>query len=369
MVLAAVAATVLGGGFALRRRRRRPDDPPVPQVRAAAGFPAAARNSSDPARSLVRMAFGAGIVVVLAILTVVVSRPADHARRVVAGPSPYPHPSGPFGFSADLGAPLSLAECQAAIASALNPDGRLTCGYETTGLDRIYDEPSADPNDPRWAGAALPTALSTDGRVCVAGSERPVLDTVRPTLSASFTPVPGLRSVASTFQITGVYGRTADDVQLPGNFGDPLTATLDFSRERALKHDQSYRWRVRGTPLGVGAGGWSPWCEFTIPKTTPDDLGLDQSRTYRVALTAAQWQEVLRFPTTTTAIAAAVKAATPAATVVPVTLNGGDWTGLVTELAGSASQNDNQATWELADRISSALGGPDRPTMGFPRGH
>ncbi|MCM4078807.1 hypothetical protein [Paractinoplanes hotanensis] len=60
-----------------------------------------------------------------------------------------------------------------------------------------------------------------------------------------------------------------------------------------MKHGQSYRWRARGTPPTVGAAGWSPWCEFTIPEKAPDDLGLDDSRNFRATLTAAEWRQVL----------------------------------------------------------------------------
>ncbi len=314
------------------------------------------------------MAAGAGIVVVLAIFTVIVTRPSGSGSRVTARPSPYPAASR--ALISERLRPLSLGECQAAIADQLDPIGQQACGYETAGLDRLYDEPSADPADPRYAGAALPTGLSTDGRNCVAGPGRPVLDTVRPTLSASFTAVPGLRRIGSTFQITGVYGRTAEDQQLPGDPGDPLTATMDFRWGKPLRHGESYRWRVRGTPPAVGAAGWSPWCEFTIPESTPDDLGLDDDRDYRAVLTAAEWLKILNVVPVSAPyvpIDTAAKAATSPATQVPVTLTGRAWFLLVNDLAYQASDNDDQAIWKLADLLSSALGGPDRPTMGHPR--
>jgi hypothetical protein len=240
------------------------------------------------------------------------------AQPPVSGPSSGPMPT-----------PLSPADCQAVIAEQPSLTPSMICGYET-GMRRRYAEPSADPNDPRYAGAALPTGLSTDGRICVAGSQRPVLDTVRPVLSASLTAVPGLRRIESTFQVTGVYGRTVDDLEVAGDYGDPLKATLEFMRHSPLKHGESYRWRVRGTPPAVGGAGWSPWCEFTIPEKTPDDLGLDDDRTYRATLTAAEWRQVMAV------------------------------------FAGS--EDDDPATWRLADLVSAALGGPDPVTSGHPRG-
>ncbi|MBU2670535.1 hypothetical protein KOI35_44250 [Actinoplanes bogorensis] len=364
LLLAAAAAIALGGSIAARRRARPAGAEPA-SVSPPAGGPV---RGADPSRSLVKMAIGAGIVVVLAILTVIVTRPSNRNATPTAAVAAIPYPSE-SGGGLPSRPPMSLADCQLTLAVNLNATDGMICGYETAGWDRVYDEPSADPNDPRYAGAALPVGMNTDGRICVAGSERPVLDTVRPTLSASFTPVPGLRYIKSTFQITGVYGRTAEDQLLPGDTLDPLKATLEFFRHGDLEHGESYRWRVRGTPPTIGAAGWSPWCEFTIPEKTPDDLGLDDNRTYSATLTAAEWKQVLAAYNVTegnaagkAAIGAAIKDGT-----APVTLKGSDWVDLVNFLAWTASENRDQATWRLADLVSSAVGGPDPVTMGHER--
>ncbi|MBM2623251.1 hypothetical protein JIG36_47920 [Actinoplanes sp. LDG1-06] len=381
VILAAVAGAVVAGSLTARRRRH-PADPPTrlpepsplptspplsePSALPISPSPLSGPPTSDPSRALVRMAVWAGVVVVLCILTVVVTRPDEPApRRFDALTAlPHPPPSGPSPWP--VTAPLPLAACQSLIAERPTLTYGI-CGDETAGFDRLHDAPSADPNDPRYAGAALPTGLSTDGRICVAGSERPVLDTVRPTLSASFTQTDGLRSIQSTFQITGVYGRTAEDLQLPGDSGDPLKATLELFRHGRLKHGESYRWRVRGTPPSIGAGGWSPWCEFTIPARTPDDLGLDDNRDYRATLTPAQWREVMKVGPGRMDAIGPIEAAAKATGPAPVTLEGRVWTDVVNALAWTASQNDDQAVWDLADLVSSALNGPSHVTMGHPR--
>ncbi|GAA2630183.1 hypothetical protein Adu01nite_41420 [Paractinoplanes durhamensis] len=309
---------------------------------------------------------------VLAVAIVIATRPSS--------------PGGPAGASAGASAgagaagsspgPMSLADCQAAIAAQLNLPDRLTCGYETTGAWLPDNDPAADPSDPRYAGAALPTNLSTGGRACLTGSKRPVLDTIRPALSASFTAGPGLQRIESTFQVTGVDGPTGHDILIGGdNMPQGLTATLDFKMQGPLTHGESYRWRVRGTPPSVGAKGWSSWCEFTIGETTLDDLGLNPTRKYAITLPTAKWREALAIlgPVETYTDGAKSKhapievAATSSATTAPVTLSGYDWNSIVESLAYWASTEHKAAYWAVADLISAALDGPEHPTMGFPR--
>ncbi|WP_433043205.1 hypothetical protein [Dactylosporangium sp. CS-033363] len=202
--------------------------------------------------------------------------------------------------------------------------------------------------------AAVGVALDTDGRGC---ADRPVLDTVRPVLA--FTgDSPPYRS--STFQLRGLAGHTERDVDLPGE-PDGRGAALDFKRAGTLAHGVSYRWRVRATPTA----GWSPWCEFTVAASTPDDLGLDETRTYTVTLPGPQWR----------AIAAALgpdhapitAAGQSGGDRVAVSLDGLHWRLAVEGLAYWGSQHRDAAVWRLADLLSAELGGPAHPTMGFPR--
>lgn len=356
VVLLAVAGVVLGGAFAVRVTKRKPPAQPAP--------PAPAPKQAtppDPSRSLARMAVGAGIAVVLALTIVVATRPSEVDRT--ASPA------------ATTAGPMPLAECQAAVAARPNPSAGFTCGYTTESDDGA----AADPRDPRYAGAALPVGLSTDGLACVTGPDRPILDTVHPVLSASFTAAPGLRHVAPTFQLRGVFGRTDRDMDHSGDFVPAAeAATLKIVLYGRLEHGVSYRWRIRGTPAYIPAGGWSPWCEFTIATTTPDDLGVDDGREYPVALPGAKWREMLAVlgPVEThpsgdksahAPIADAVKTALPPARRVAVTLTGRQWKSVANDLAYWASEKDAPAYWNLADQLSAALGGPPMLTMGFPR--
>ncbi|MBB2946925.1 hypothetical protein FB565_006693 [Actinoplanes lutulentus] len=255
----------------------------------------------------------------------------------------------------------------------------MTCDYTWTSTAGRSNEDPADPADPEYAGAALPTGLSTDGRGCVTGPNRPVLDTVFPVLSSSFTPVPGLTEIASTVQLRGISDRAhAQDLDQPGyRFGERvLTAELDLAMlGTRLRQGESYRWRVRGTPPSVPAGGWSPWCEFTIAGKTLDDLGLDDSRGYDVVLPTATWRRIsdVMGPVETyvgggtSAHEPIAIAARSTSSRAQVTMSGSDWEGIVNALAYHASEQGEVSYWELADLVSAALDGPPHPTMGFPR--
>lgn len=97
-VLLAVAGVVVGGAFAVRLgKRKRAAGPAAPSARTgmAPARPVAPGSSpADPSRSLVRMAVGAGIVVVLALFVVVATRPSDVGETatphsvVTASPGP-----------------------------------------------------------------------------------------------------------------------------------------------------------------------------------------------------------------------------------------------------------------------------------------
>ncbi|GID97410.1 hypothetical protein Adi01nite_68220 [Amorphoplanes digitatis] len=369
VVLLAVAGAVLGGALAVqvgrrtRAGRRALPDPAAREVVAPAGPVPAGRP-----QSLVPMAVGAAIVVVLAVAVAAVTRPsavdgaaAQHATEPASA-----------GVASPAPRPMSLADCQAAIAAPTNSGP--PCGYPPAGMGPPFDEPQADPSDPAYAGAALPVGLTSGGRACATGPNRPTLDTVRPTLATSFAGAPGLPYLEATFQITGVDGPTAHDLNLAGTAGGHgQTAALEFWRMEPLTHGESYRWRVRGTPPTIKAGGWSLWCEFTIAMTTSDDLNLDEDREYTVALPAAKWREMLKVlgPVETYSaqapIADAVKAAPGAASRVPATLRGSGWRSVVADLTSRASEHDAEAEWNLADLLSTSLDGPSHVTMGFPR--
>ncbi|WP_433202766.1 hypothetical protein ACQP00_32935 [Dactylosporangium sp. CS-047395] len=199
-------------------------------------------------------------------------------------------------------------------------------------------------------------SLDTDGRGC---ADRPVLDTVRPVLAFVGGSPPYL---ASTFQVRGLLGHTERDVDLPGE-PDARGATLDFKRAGALAHGVSYRWRVRPT----SADDWSPWCEFTVAASTPDDLGLDESRTYTVTLPGAEWRAVAEALGAVETYAPITAAGESGSGRVAVSLRGQHWRLVVEGLAYWGSQHRDAAVWRLADLLSAELGGPAHPTMGFPR--
>jgi len=382
VVLLAVAGAVLGAAFAVRASKRTRADRralPDPDGQGAVA-PARPAPASPAGKSLIWMAVGAAIIVVLALATAVVTRPSDVGRTAIphgaltarlstdmlsSGRRPGLSAVGltDAGDASAVPGPMSLADCQAAIAAGL------PCGYPPAGMGLSVDEPWADPSDPRYAGAALPIGLTSGGRACATGPDRPTLDTVRPVLSASFAGAPGLQRVESTFQLRGVDGPMPHD-DLAGNGPPGLTAALDFTRLEPLTHGESYRWRVRGTPPSIAAGGWSQWCEFTIAMITPDDLDLDDGDAYTVVLPAAKWREILKVlgdQSTHAPIGEAVKVAAPGARRVPVTLSGLAWSAVVNGLAYWAAEDDAPAVWSLADLVSTGLGGSPHVTMGFPR--
>jgi hypothetical protein len=233
--------------------------------------------------------------------------------------------------------------------------------------------------EPADTTAAQPINLSTGGRPCMTGSGRPVLDTVYPALSASFTGAAGRQYVEPAWQIEHVPGFAVQDGDAAG---DPVavgeTATFDLRRRGPLTHGASYRWRVRGAPAQTpGDAGWSTWCEFTIAASTPDDLDLDESRTYTVVLSEANWQAILRVlgpvevyvggeRSVHAPIEDAAKTAAPSASQVSVAMIGSHWKLVVGDLSSRASDRDASA-WTLVDLLSTALGGPPRLTMGYPR--
>ncbi|MCW2136218.1 hypothetical protein BXY51_000740 [Actinoplanes cyaneus] len=201
------------------------------------------------------MAVGATLLVVVAVAVVVATRPTSGGNR-----------PGATGEAPAAGL-MSLADCQAAVAARTSLPEEETCGYpRPTGMNPFAAGEAADPGDPRYAGAVLPVELSASGAPCAAGAGRPLLGTVRPTLTAAFTPGTGPGLILSTFQITGLDHFTDRDLTADGSREsiDGRRASLYLWRYGDLRHGESYRWRVRATPSWVAADGWSPWCEFTV---------------------------------------------------------------------------------------------------------
>jgi hypothetical protein len=316
---------VVAGAYAARRSKSTPvPAEPVPALPLAP--PAPPPGPSAASRSLVRMAAGGGIAVLLAVAVAVAARPPDD-------PAPEPVPADLILGSSFLG-------------------------------------------DIKGATLAEPINLSTGGRPCLTGAERPVLDTVYPALSASFTGAARRQYVEPAFQVEHLPGFAVQDGE---SAGDPVavgeTATLDLRRRGPLTLGASYRWRVRGAPAQTpGDDGWSPWCEFTIAASTPDGLALDEGRTYTVALSTANWQAILRVLGPVEVYAGGGKsvhapiedAAKTAAAQAPVAMDGSRWKLVVSDLASLAADRD-PAAWSLVDLLSTALGGPPRLTMGYPR--
>ncbi|MFG1605616.1 hypothetical protein [Actinoplanes sp. NPDC049265] len=375
LVVAAVAGAVVAVRLA---KRSRPVEapPPPPVLRLTAGGRTAA------SRSLIRMAVAAAVVIVVGLAGIVATRPADEKVDPEAGEQARQRTRELEeeivaglrlrDLAPDAVAPIPLASCQALLATWPAQAG--DCGYAGASVLDAIDEPAADPNDPKYAGAALPTALSTNGLGCSTGPGRPTLDVAYPVLSSSFIPVPGLSRIQSTFQVTRLDGRHDQDVNQAGAEDRGGSARLDFRMlGTPLTHGAGYRWRVRATPPSIPAGGWSEWCEFTIAKFTSDDLGLVADQPYTVTLPVVTWRSIaaLLGPVETYAggelsehapIAAAARR--PARTAA-VAMTGRSWEHMVSGLAYAAAKNGE--SWGPADTLSTALGGPPHPTMGFER--
>ncbi|BCY12079.1 hypothetical protein [Actinoplanes sp. L3-i22] len=324
------------GGVATARliRHRRPAvsvPPPSAEPDPPPGLPPV--EPSGASRSLVRMAVAAAVVVVLCLVTVVATRPADRGRE----------PSAEIAATDDF-LLRSIDRCRLLY-------GPEQCGPATTRPVLPLAEPTMD----------------TDGYLCVRGADRPVLDTVWPKLSAT-----SAAGTDSTFQITGVDRSTAQDRTLPGRSeGGKAVADLHFTGGPMLAHGESYQWRVRGA-----SGGWSPWCEFTVGKVTSDDLGLDTTRSYQVVLPAAKWRAIRRslepieWPAGRYAharIERILTSVSPTAARVPVTLPATTWEDIVGGLAFRGYQTGDFQVWMLADLVSTGLGGPEHPNAGWPR--
>jgi hypothetical protein len=373
VALLAVTGAAVAGAVAVYADRRlrntaptdpRPEPPPTPTAEISS-----AESSRAPRRSRtrVRTVTGLAVVAVLAGATAVAVAANPDAKPAAVEP-PRATPT-----------PMPLVSCQAEVLKQWTNNSQPDCGYSTVGARHPNDQPPADLTDPRYVGAALPAALASDGAACATGEERPVLETVFPKLTASFTEVPGLTSVRSTFQVRGLGRAITVDLLNPGQpTTSGLAGELDFHLIRQLEQGETYRWRIRGTPPHIAADDWSPWCEFTIAEKTRDHLGLTEDREYPVELPVGDWRTVLTAmgPVITYAggqrsthepIEKAVKKASRKTKRITMTLTGADWSEIVNGLASRASGDEVPEYWTVADAISSALGSHPHPTMGFPR--
>lgn len=123
-VLAAVAGVVLGGALAVRLSKRKQIGEPA----FAPPLPPPAAMKADASRQLVRMAIGAAVVVVLALATVIVTRPDDNGiatPRMVRTPSP-----GPNGMYVEVTVPGPVGRHQRLVVTG-DPGGRAEVGIKT----------------------------------------------------------------------------------------------------------------------------------------------------------------------------------------------------------------------------------------------
>jgi hypothetical protein len=314
-------------------------------------------------------------------------------------------------------------------AAGLPPEGyqvAFPCEVTTpqTGCSFSWSLVPGPQPEPSWPSEpARPTGLATDGLPgCVTGPGRPVTATTTPTMTATFTGAAG-RPIDATFELEPLDG--SDDpvwssVTVPD--GEPV---IMEQIDTGLRPGVSYRWRVHAAYLSAEpftgapvverenpAPLWSAWCEFTVAAGLLDltgatdveavrELGVDPARRYAVTLPVRQWRllldclsaggeqapddfgdydvetaERLRRMTATIRRAAAGRAASQRSTVM---LTGDEWASTLTEAVIWAAALDQTAEeeqeavvdgapyWRVVDRISTAVGGPPHPSLGYDR--
>jgi hypothetical protein len=367
VALLAVTGAAVAGAAAVyvdrRLRAAQPDQPDQPeQPDQPASLPPPDKPAEQPARRPQRrflLVAGTAVLVAAAITVTVVTRsPGD--TTVTAVPAP-----------AETTA-MRLVDCQFTIAAEKDPNVRTTCGYPAGSPEMSFGEEPADRSDPRFFGAALPDALATDDAACVlepSPFSKQEVDTVYPTLSATFVQVPGLRRIEPTFQLREANAPVARTRERAGSsIGPGQPAELSLRLVQPLEPGMTYRWRVKGTPQTVAGGDWSPWCWFRVADKTRDDLGLEDEEAYQVTIPVAGWRTVLRAQRPDEAhLDPIADAAGKKSGSAAVSLTGAEWTSVITRLASQASLNDEPEYWEMVDTLSSALGGHPHPTMGLPR--
>ncbi|BCY09900.1 hypothetical protein [Actinoplanes sp. L3-i22] len=237
VALLAATGVVLGGAYAVRQHRRKRGDR-RPEAIETSPPPADEPAVADPgcpevARPPVRPAFILALILVLAIAALTAMYLSNAKRNAM--PADRPWTDSPAVRALDV------------------PDLRLAAPMRTAA------EPSAE---------VEADSLAVDGVSCASGSTRPVLDTVRPVLTARMTG-----SAAVDLQLQK---ENATDVTIDG---DDLTSehgyvALYLRGDHRLERGGSYRWRVRAT----ATNDWSPWCEFSIAATTLDTVGLPPAK-------------------------------------------------------------------------------------------
>jgi hypothetical protein len=276
------------------------------------------------------------MIVVLAVVAVMAIRPSDADRTALSERRPLPGVSA-GGFLGDLRFPNGSPVTEPQVPTATQ-------------------EPSA---------AVEPDSMASDGEPCASGTARPVLNTVRPVLSARMTG-----SVRPDVEIKkenaiGYVNLDAGDLTTRDGL-----VTLYLHGSTRLELGESYRWRIRGT----AADRWSSWCEFAIAAATLDSLNLGNDRVVTAGLPPSRWRDITAvlgpgWPNGDTPLFWSIQAAggRVSAGEVSVSLRGWDWGTVIESMAEWASARNDPELWRLVDVLSAKLGGPPHPTLGFPR--
>lgn len=187
----------------------------------------------------------------------------------------------------------------------------------------VRSEPPVPVDAPEPSAVVVAESLASDGVPCASGTARPVLNTVRPVLTARMTA-----SAPANFEIkkendVGSVSYDAGDMAAECGY-----VTLYLRGAWRLQPGESYRWRVHGT----AANEWSPWCEFTIAATTLDSLNLDEDRLLTAGLPPSRWRAIAAvlgpgWPHGDTPLFWSIQEAggRVSAGEVPVSLRGWDW--------------------------------------------
>jgi hypothetical protein len=207
-------------------------------------------------------------------------------------------------------------------------------------------------------------SLSSDGVPCSTTDtgDRPVLNTVRPTLTARMTSTES--ALFEIVQLPNILVTHSADQTLTQDH-----VSLYLRGPWRLRPGESYSWRVGDRNTDV----WSKPCEFTIAETALDSLNLPEDRSITVSLPPSRWRAVIEvldqgWPYDQQAFYRSIQGAGVQPTdKARVTLRGRDWGTVVGAVAEKASARNDPGLWNLVDALSSKAGGPPHPTMGLPR--
>lgn len=345
MALIAVTGVVMGGAYAARRRQRQRDDRRPETVETPAPQPADEPVAEDPvpppavSRPPVRPGFILALLAVLALAAGTAMHLSD------------PEPTALPGHTAVPDSPPRMD-------SPLDTLRRITPvhpGYPVEVRRTGEPDPGETPQPP---AVVYPGSLTVGGMACAPGAARPVLDTVRPELSARMTGSGPVGVELTKEDATELVAVNRDDLMI----GDGYVTQHLYGSYR-LERGESYRWRIRAE---AATGEWSPWCAFSIATSTVDSLNLDDDRRYSAGLPPATWQAVSavldgRFWDIQEA------GWRVSAGDVPVSMEGRHWDLVIESMAEQASALNDAELWRLTDTLSVKLGGPARATMGFTR--